>query len=62
MVDDFVHRLFTDIQKEAEPIAEFVVSGKVQSQEHYQELCGFLRGLETARALTKDLADRYDNE
>lgn len=62
MLDDFVNKLFTDIEKEATPVAEFVVAGKVKSQEHYQELCGFLRGLETARALTKDLADRYDNE
>ena len=62
MLDDYLHRLFTDIEKQADPIRQFLVSGKAESVEHYQQLCGFLRGLETARALAQDLADRYENE
>jgi hypothetical protein len=47
--------LFSKLQEHIKSQAEVLCDGSAKSYEHYKELCGFIRGLQTAQYEIGDL-------
>ena len=61
MVNDFARVVSDELQKAVDQGSMGLVRGDAADYAKYRELCGFIRGLESAQSLIKDLAKRYDD-
>jgi hypothetical protein len=53
--------LIDQTDAKVEQIKEFMASGRAQSFEDYQKMCGEIRGLLTARSYAQDLQSNLEN-
>lgn len=51
-----------EMQNSIDQVRFNVSKGTCNDMGEYKELCGFIRGLESAQALIKDLAKRHDDD
>lgn len=58
VLDVLIERLDSDIER----ASEFLTSGRAEDHSSYRELCGLIRGLETAKDYIKAHVQQLENE
>jgi hypothetical protein len=61
ITDQTLNYLITKLNERRVEIEQHLGRGVAKTQEEYQKLCGLIQGLDFAKQIIADLADRMEN-
>jgi hypothetical protein len=61
ITDQTLNYLVNKLNDQRRDLIDFISQGSVKDFSEYQKICGVIQGLDTAKQIITDLADRMEN-
>jgi hypothetical protein len=61
ITDQTLNYLVNKLNDQRRDLIDFISQGSVKDFSEYQRICGVIQGLDTAKQIITDLADRMEN-
>ena len=61
ITDQTLNYLVNKLNDQRKDLVDFISQGSVKDFSEYQKICGVIQGLDTAKQIISDLADRMEN-
>ena len=61
ITDQTLNYLVNKLNDQRRDLIDFISQGSVKDFSEYQKICGVIQGLDTAKQIISDLADRMEN-
>jgi hypothetical protein len=61
ITDQTLNYLVNKLNDQRKDLVDFISQGSVKDFSEYQKICGVIQGLDTAKQIITDLADRMEN-